>query len=118
MFTTLISAEELATILKSTPPRTADGKPVMVFDCTFDLMNPALGPQQFNAIHIASAVYVNLDTNLSAKTTSPQLQAVATRCPAVKLLPPGSAASAFPTRTKPWCTTATVPTTAAACGGC
>ncbi len=67
MFTTLISAEELATILTSTPPRTADGKPVMVFDCTFDLMNPALGPQQFDAVHIAGAVYANLDSHLSAK---------------------------------------------------
>ena len=67
MYSTLISAEELATILKSEPPLTADGKPVMVFDCTFDLMNPALGPQQFDAVHIAGAVYANLDSHLSAK---------------------------------------------------
>ncbi|MDO8457084.1 MAG: sulfurtransferase [Burkholderiaceae bacterium] len=67
MYTTLISAEELQSLLASEPPLTADGKPIMVFDCTFDLMNPDLGPQQFNAVHIAGAVYVNLDTNLSAK---------------------------------------------------
>ena len=67
MFTTLISAEELKTILQSEPPLTADGKPVMVFDCSFDLMNPALGPQQFDAVHIAGAVHANLDKHLSAK---------------------------------------------------
>ena len=67
MFTTLISAEELKTILSSEPPLTADGKPVMVFDCSFDLMNPALGPQQFDAVHIAGALHVNLDKHLSAK---------------------------------------------------
>lgn len=67
MFTTLISAEELQTILKSELPLTAGGKPVMVFDCTFDLLQPAAGQQQFNAAHIPGAVYVNLDTHLSAK---------------------------------------------------
>lgn len=38
MYTTLISAEELVTILKSERALTASGKPVMIFDCTFDLM--------------------------------------------------------------------------------
>ena len=67
MYTTLISAEELHNILALEPAHTADGKPVMVFDCSFDLMNPALGPQQFDAGHIAGALHANLDVHLSAK---------------------------------------------------
>ena len=67
MYTTLISAEQLAAILKSEPPRTASGKPVMVFDCTFDLMQPELGPLQFDEAHIPGAIYVNLDKHLSSK---------------------------------------------------
>ena len=67
MYTTLISAEQLAALLKSEPPRTASGKPVMVFDCTFDLMQPELGPQQFDETHIPGAIYVNLDKHLSSK---------------------------------------------------
>ena len=67
MYTTLISAEQLAALLKSEPPRTASGKPVMVFDCTFDLMQPELGPLQFDEAHIPGAIYVNLDKHLSSK---------------------------------------------------
>ena len=67
MYTTLISAEQLADILKSEPPLNASGKPVMVFDCTFDLMQPELGPQQFDESHIPGAIYVNLDNHLSSK---------------------------------------------------
>ena len=39
----------------------------MIFDCTFDLMKPELGQQQFDEAHIPSAIYVNLDKHLSAK---------------------------------------------------
>jgi thiosulfate/3-mercaptopyruvate sulfurtransferase len=67
VFSTLISAEQLATILKSEPSLTASGKPVMVFDCTFDLMKPELRQQQFDESHIPDAVYVNLDKHLSSK---------------------------------------------------
>lgn len=67
MYTTLISVEQLATILKSEPQLTTSGKPVMVFDCTFDLMKPDLGPQQFDEAHIPGAIYVNLDKHLSSK---------------------------------------------------
>jgi thiosulfate/3-mercaptopyruvate sulfurtransferase len=67
MYTTLISVEQLAAILKSEQPLTASAKPVMVFDCTFDLMQPELGPQQFDEAHIPGAVYVNLDKHLSSK---------------------------------------------------
>ena len=61
MYTTLISAEQLANLSKSSD------KPLMIFDCTFDLMKPELGQQQFDASHIPSAVYVNLDKHLSSK---------------------------------------------------
>ena len=59
MYTTLISVADLAQLL-STP---AD---VRVFDCTSDLMNPALGPQQFAETHIAGATHASLDEHLSA----------------------------------------------------
>jgi thiosulfate/3-mercaptopyruvate sulfurtransferase len=67
MFTTLISAEELLNLLKSEHPLTAEDKPVMVFDCTFDLMKPEIGQQQFDEAHIPGALYVNLDKHLSSK---------------------------------------------------
>ena len=67
MFNTLISAELLHHFLNSSEPRTHLGKPIMVFDCTFDLMKPEFGQQQFDQAHIPSAIYVNLDQHLSAK---------------------------------------------------
>jgi thiosulfate/3-mercaptopyruvate sulfurtransferase len=39
----------------------------MIFDCTFDLMKPELGQQQFDEAHIPGAIYVNLDKHLSSK---------------------------------------------------
>jgi thiosulfate/3-mercaptopyruvate sulfurtransferase len=36
MYTTLISAEQLQALQ-------ASGAPLMIFDCSFDLMNPAAG---------------------------------------------------------------------------
>jgi thiosulfate/3-mercaptopyruvate sulfurtransferase len=67
MFNTLISAELLHHFLNSEQPRTNLGKPIMVFDCTFDLMKPELGQQQFDEAHIPGALYVNLDKHLSSK---------------------------------------------------
>jgi len=61
MYTTLISVEQLANFAKSS------AQPLMVFDCTFDLMKPELGQQQFDEAHISGAIYINLDTHLSAK---------------------------------------------------
>jgi thiosulfate/3-mercaptopyruvate sulfurtransferase len=69
MFSTLISAELLQHFLNSESPTTHSGKPIMVFDCTFDLMKPELGQQQFDEAHIPGAVYVNLDIHLSAKNS-------------------------------------------------
>ena len=56
---TLISAEDLAHLK-------ASGKPLMVFDCSFDLMNPPAGHAQYLQGHIPGAVFADLDKNLSA----------------------------------------------------
>ncbi len=58
MYTHLISASELRELQ-------ASGAPLMVFDCSFDLMNPASGDEQYRKAHIPGAVYANLDTDLS-----------------------------------------------------
>jgi thiosulfate/3-mercaptopyruvate sulfurtransferase len=60
MYTTLISAEQLMA-LQAAKAR------LMVFDCSFDLMNPAAGEQQYLQAHIPAAVYVHLDDALSDK---------------------------------------------------
>jgi thiosulfate/3-mercaptopyruvate sulfurtransferase len=61
MYTTLISNEQLTHFTQSSD------KPLMIFDCTFDLMKPELGQQQFDEAHISGAIYVNLDKHLSSK---------------------------------------------------
>jgi thiosulfate/3-mercaptopyruvate sulfurtransferase len=61
MYSTLISTSQLQALL-------ASGAPVQVWDCSFDLMNPAAGPAAFAQVHIAAAQYVNLDTDLSDKS--------------------------------------------------
>lgn len=58
MYTTLISVDELKRLQSS-------GARLMVFDCSFDLMNPAAGEEQYRKAHIPGAVYANLDTDLS-----------------------------------------------------
>ena len=59
MYTTLISASELKTLLAS--PQAS-----MVFDCSFDLMKPEAGEAMYQEAHIPQAVYVHLDKALSA----------------------------------------------------
>lgn len=71
MYTTLISVAQLKNLLESK-------ERVMVFDCSFDLMQPHLGAQQYEAAHIPGAVYANLDTDLSAKHGVPGPQGVLT----------------------------------------
>lgn len=58
MYATLISPEQLRALQKS-------GTPLMLFDCSFDLMNPAAGLAQYRSAHIPGAVYASLDENLS-----------------------------------------------------
>jgi len=60
MYTTLISATELHSLL-------ASDKPCRVFDCSFDLAQPTAGEGQFLQAHIPGALYAHLDTALSAK---------------------------------------------------
>ena len=49
----------------------ASGAPLMVFDCSFELMQPTAGAQQYGEAHIPGAVYAHLDNNLSAKHGAP-----------------------------------------------
>lgn len=57
-FTTLIQPDELQTLLDA-------GAPLLVMDCSFDLMNPAAGRAQFEAEHVAGSLHVDLDRDLS-----------------------------------------------------
>ena len=63
-YTTLISTAQLQTLQ-------ASGQPYMVFDCSFDLANPAAGRQQYTQAHIPGAVYADLDQHLSARHGAP-----------------------------------------------
>ena len=60
-YTTLISASELHALA-------ASGKPLMVFDCSFDLAAPTTGEQDYLGGHIPGAVYAHLDHALSARS--------------------------------------------------
>ncbi len=62
-YTTLISAEQLKHLVH-------DHKPLMVFDCSFELMKPAEGDAQYERVRIAGAVRANVDRHLSAKDKS------------------------------------------------
>jgi len=57
--TTLITAPKLQTLMHS-------GQPLMVFDCSFDLAQPALGERQYREGHIPGALHADLDRHLSA----------------------------------------------------
>jgi thiosulfate/3-mercaptopyruvate sulfurtransferase len=57
-FTTLIDPRELMALR-------AAGARLMVFDCSFDLANPAAGEEQYRHTHIPGAVYAHLDRDLS-----------------------------------------------------
>lgn len=59
-YTTLISAPDLQSLI-------ARGVPLMVFDCSFDLVHPAAGAGQYVEAHVPGAVYADLDNDLSAK---------------------------------------------------
>jgi thiosulfate/3-mercaptopyruvate sulfurtransferase len=64
MYTTLISVPQLQTLM-------ASGQPLMVFDCSFELMQPDAGDAQYQQAHIAGAVRANLDRHLSAQKGAP-----------------------------------------------
>lgn len=64
MYTTLISVPQLQTLIQSP-------QPLMVFDCSFELMKPEEGDAQYAFAHIAGAVRANLDRHLSAAKSAP-----------------------------------------------
>jgi thiosulfate/3-mercaptopyruvate sulfurtransferase len=60
MYTTLISAPELHSLMTSK-------QPLMVFDCSFELMQATAGDAQYQQSHIQGAVRADLDRHLSAR---------------------------------------------------
>lgn len=58
-YTTLISPEQLQAL-------TAGAAPRMVFDCSFELMQPEVGDLQYLDSHVTGAVRADLDRHLSA----------------------------------------------------
>ena len=60
MYQLLISVQELQALQ-------ASGRPLMVFDCTGDLMNPPLGHQQYLQAHLPGALFADLNEHLSDK---------------------------------------------------
>ncbi|GAB4207078.1 MAG: sulfurtransferase [Tibeticola sp.] len=65
MYTTLISAPELQSLL-------ARGAPLAVFDCSFDLADPGAADRLFAQVHIAGAQQAHLDRDLSAHAGAPR----------------------------------------------
>ncbi|WP_310613985.1 sulfurtransferase [Limnohabitans sp.] len=63
MFTTLISVAQLKALQTS-------GSPLVLFDCTFDLMNPPAGRAQYVEQHIAGARHADLDQHLATHDVS------------------------------------------------
>ena len=65
MFTTLISPENLSTLLQGPQaPR--------IFDTSFDLTSPAAGEAQFAQAHLPGASYVHLERHLSSHGNAPR----------------------------------------------
>ncbi len=64
MYNTLISAPQLQALQKS-------GQPCMIFDCSFELMQPGAGEQQYRQAHIPGARRADLELHLSAAKTAP-----------------------------------------------
>lgn len=60
-YTTLITAEQLMALQTS-------GQPLMVFDCSADLMNPQAGDALYAEAHIPGAVHMHLERDLSDHT--------------------------------------------------
>ncbi len=58
LFTTLVSAQQLM-------DWRASGRPLRVFDCSFDLANHAAGLAQYRQAHIPGAVHADLEHDLS-----------------------------------------------------
>ncbi len=68
MYTSLISVAQLQALKNS-------HHTCMVFDCTFDLTQPALGHQQYLEQHIAGALHADLDQHLATHDASKRVNA-------------------------------------------
>jgi thiosulfate/3-mercaptopyruvate sulfurtransferase len=64
MYTTLISVAELQSLMTGQMP-------LMVFDCSFELMQPTAGDAQYQQGHIPGAVRADLELHLSAVKGAP-----------------------------------------------
>lgn len=64
MYSALISAAQLQQLQ-------AQGQPLLVFDCSFDLAQPEAGRAQFAQAHIPGAQHADLDLHLSVHDASP-----------------------------------------------
>jgi len=64
MYTTLISVPQLHALQSS-------DQPFMIFDCSFELMEPAAGERQYQQAHIPGALRADLDRHLSAARPAP-----------------------------------------------
>jgi thiosulfate/3-mercaptopyruvate sulfurtransferase len=62
MYTTLITPEQLQTLM-------AQGQALRIFDCSFDLMQPSAGRQQYETAHLPGALFADLNADLSEKNT-------------------------------------------------
>ena len=69
--TPLISAAQLQALM-------ASGQPVRIFDCSFELMQPHAGEQQYLAAHIPGAIYADLEKALTARHGLPGAHGVIT----------------------------------------
>ncbi len=65
MYTPLISAQQLQALQ-------ASGQPLMVFDCSFELMKPLEGDAQYLQAHVAGAVRADLNRDLSWHSDHPE----------------------------------------------
>lgn len=65
MHTTLISVHDLRRLMDA-------GSPLAIFDCSFDLFDPAAGQRQYGEAHIPGARYADLDQLLSQKGDGPR----------------------------------------------
>lgn len=59
MYTTLVSAPQLQQLIEARAP-------LRVFDCSFDLMNPPAGADQYLQAHVPGALHADLERDLSA----------------------------------------------------
>ena len=65
MYSTLVSAAQLQGLM-------AGEAPPLLFDCSFDLMNPAAGPEQYRQGHLPGARHAHLDQHLSVHGNAPR----------------------------------------------